>query len=139
MQCSSRQATGGLQTRRRAARRELSSAGTRSGTDILSFQREQTAELSRRKTLACEPVQVAAGRVRDEVASVLAERHLASDELNEAGQAMRSVPGRSRRLGSGLWQEVSQALPVSQAVYVREVSVASQQSSAVLHCTGRDP
>ena len=106
---------------------------------MFGFQREQTAELSRRKTLACVPVQVASGKVRDEVAFVLAERHLAGDELNEAGKAMRIVPGSVRRLESGLWQEVSQALSVSQAVYVREVSVASQQSSAVLHCTGRDP
>jgi hypothetical protein len=59
--------------------------------------------------------------------------------MNEAGQAMRISPGRFSRLESGLWQEVSQALPASQAVYVREVSVASQQSSAVLQCTGRDP
>ena len=72
-------------TRRRAARGELSSTGTRAGTDILSIRRGQMAELSRRKTLACDPVQVAAGKVRDEVAFVLAERHLASDELNEAG------------------------------------------------------
>ena len=49
-------------------------------------EREQAADFSRRKPLACEPIEVMAGQIRDESALVFAERH---GERHEAFEVVR--------------------------------------------------